>query len=71
MKVPSNNLKKNYLSAKSKIDNAIKRVINNSSFISKVNTRWNLLVINFIPKKKFTTAYKVVHLLLSKRLDYK
>ncbi len=33
MKVPSNNLKKNYLSAKSKIDNAIKRVINNSSFI--------------------------------------
>ena len=33
MKLPSNNLKKNYLSVKSKIDNAIKRVINNSSFI--------------------------------------
>ncbi len=33
MKVPSNDLRKNYLSVKSKIDNAIKRVINNSSFI--------------------------------------
>ncbi|MAI29117.1 MAG: hypothetical protein CMP38_02795, partial [Rickettsiales bacterium] len=33
MKVPSNNLKKNYLSVKNEIDSAIKRVINNSSFI--------------------------------------